>query len=148
MHDRAEAAGLSVALISAIYLALSFALGLAKGRGLPVMGAYDQPFEVLGTFGLLGSFFILGMGGKEPVYETMVLVLSVAAIFASPWKQSKVFLYAGAVFLVIYVFSTGAEYFKDAIGWPLTLLVSGLLSMLIAYGAERVKKTSFQRKTG
>ena len=47
---------------------------------------------------------------------------------------------------MIYIFTIGWEYFEDDVGWPLTLFISGLISMFIGYGIERLKKNQIFKR--
>ena len=82
--------------------------------------------------------------GKQPLFETLILIGSLVFIFSSVLRQSKIFLYEGTFFLVIYIFSIGYEYFQNQIGWPLTLLVAGLLSMFTGLMIEKLRKRYFK----
>jgi hypothetical protein len=57
-------------------------------------------------------------------------------ILLSIWLKSKSFLVFGALFLMIYILKITSEYFTNSLGWPLALVLAGLL--LIGIGALSV----------
>jgi hypothetical protein len=101
-------------------------------------------FSFFGSFFVLGAIFFLGLDGKKFVYETLLLLSSLGFIFASIPARSQSFLYTGTGFLVMYIFSTGSEYFQNDVGWPIVLFVSGIVSMGIGVGMEKIRKVYFQ----
>lgn len=137
---------LSFVVVGILFLVSGFVLEKLKYIQLRYFSKHSNIFFLLGTFIFLGSFLILGTGGEKPFYETMVLIFSLGFIFSNALKQSKIFLYGGALFLMIYIFTIGWEYFEDDVGWPLTLFISGLISMFIGYGIERLKKNQIFKR--
>ena len=85
----------------------------------------------------------MSWGGKEPVYEPLLLFSSLGFIFGSIVNKSRQFLYLGTLFLIIYIFDIGAEYFESNVGWPITLFVAGLASMGIGFGIEKLRRKYF-----
>lgn len=135
--------GLSFVLVAIFYLGLGYGLEKINDTRLKNICWYSRVLLPLGMVILPLSFLILGFNGSEPFYETMVLVVSLVFIFSSPLRKSNLFLYGGTLFLIIYIFSIGGEYFQNDVGWPLTLLGAGIISMLIGYGIERFKKSGY-----
>ena len=134
------ATGWSNFIVGLIYLFISRILSLLRPKEAASFGVF---FEGAGALWVLGSTFYLGLGGLEPFYETLLLILSLGFIFTSIPKQAQSFLYFGTFFLVIYIFSIGGEYFENNVGWPLTLFVAGLASMGIGISIEKIRKKYF-----
>ena len=73
----------------------------------------------------------------------MLLLASLGFIFGSIPKLTRQFLLIGTLFLVVYIFMIGGEYFQNEVGWPITLFVAGLISMGIGVAMERVRRKYF-----
>lgn len=130
-----------------ILLIASWVCEKSKDYKLTEPSKYAGLFNFFGTFGVLSSLFSLGLGDKKPVYETALLFASLAFVFASTLKVSRSFLYIGTLYVITYIFSIGGEYFQNQIGWPLTLLLAGLLSMGVGLALEVIRRKYFNVKT-
>lgn len=142
--DNRSLVGFSLSISGIIYLLASYGLPKLIKFGLEGPTQLAKFFEVAGTFSTLGGIFHLGLGGKKIIYETLLLILSLGFIFGSIFNQSRAFLYSGTLFLVIYIFDIGGEYFQNQVGWPLTLFVAGLISMIVGFGIEKLRKEYFK----
>lgn len=129
-----------------IFLFISWVLEKSKSFNLEEPQKYVGLFNLLGVFNILASVFILGLNGNKPIYETSQLILSLFFIFASIPKVSRSFLYVGTLYLAIYIFAIGGEYFQDQVGWPLTLFAVGLLTMAAGFGVEKIRRKYFGSK--
>ena len=134
----------STALIASVYLAFGFLFEKADRFKANFLQLYSTFFYFFGAFLFMGSFSILSIGPKAILYELIVLIMSLGFIFINIWKASKIFLYTGALFLVFYIFCIGGKYFHTAIGWPLTLLISGFLSIFVGWQIGRIQNTYFE----
>jgi hypothetical protein len=101
-------------------------------------------------FGVL--FFLgsaLALGGYNPnqnvFWEVGFVGLVFAALFLSVYLKSKPFLVFGAIFLTIYIFKITGEYFTSSIGWPLSLIVAGLLMVAVGYYTVRLNQKYFKQ---
>ncbi|MDP3975108.1 MAG: hypothetical protein Q8P88_02390 [Candidatus Jorgensenbacteria bacterium] len=142
-----DAVGWSTIVVGIIYLALAWLSEKLKNLKLDEAGKYKVFFDLVGTFAILGAIFYLSTDGKKPAYETLLLFSSLGFIFASIPKLSRQFLYIGTLFLVIYIFNIGGEYFQNQVGWPITLFIAGLISMGIGFGIEKLRRQYFPIKT-
>lgn len=133
-------------MLGIIYLFISWLLAKSKNLNLEEPQKYVGLFNLLAVISILGSVFSLGLQGKKPVYETAQLLLSLLFIFASIARMSRSFLYIGTLFLVIYIFDIGGEYFQNQVGWPSTLFVAGLLTMAAGFGVEKIRRKYFGSK--
>jgi hypothetical protein len=134
----------SQVIVGAIFIAIAWILNKTASIGLKDGSRYRELFYFMGPLFVLGGVYTLGLNGQHIFYETLLLVLSLVFILSSIYTNLKQFLYFGTLFLVVYIFSIGAEYFKDSIGWPLTLFVAGISSMLIGIVTDRLKKKFFK----
>lgn len=144
---RQSLVGWSTVVVGIIYLALARLSEKLKNLKLDEAGRYKVFFDFVGTFAILGAIFYLGTNGEKPIYETLLLLSSLGFIFASVPKLSRQFLYIGTLFLVIYIFDIGSEYFQNQVGWPITLFIAGLISMGIGFGIEKLHRQYFPIKT-
>ena len=135
--------GWSNVIVGVIYLVFAYAIEKLKNIGLKEAQKYKEFFNLVGPFMVLGAIFYLGLDGKKPVYETLLLLSSLGFIFGSIPKLVRQYLFIGTLFLIIYIFSLGGEYFQDQVGWPITLFVAGLSSMVISIVLEKVRRKYF-----
>ncbi len=96
--------------------------------------AMTPAMRTLGLIMFLGP--AMSLGGWSPnanlFWEVIFPFLVFAVIFLSTYFKSTAFLAIGSLFLMAYIFKTTAEYFSTGFGWPLTLVISGIL--IIAVG--------------
>jgi hypothetical protein len=102
--------------------------------------AYAVMPDLAGSFATLTALAALGADGHQPVWEFLSIVASLGAIAASCYRKNQTFLFVGALFLIVNIFSIGFEYFANTTGMPVTLLLCGALSMAAGYGIQRVRK--------
>ena len=95
-----------------------------------------------GCIGFLGA--ALALGGWSPnqsaFWELVYPLLIVGVMYASVYVKSKAFLVFGSLFLIGYILKLTSEYFQEGLGWPLALVVAGLLIMGVGYYAVRLNK--------
>ncbi|MBI2463542.1 hypothetical protein HYV57_01145 [Candidatus Peregrinibacteria bacterium] len=137
--------GWSFVIVGGIYLLASMAIEKMEKRGWNIIGAYAKILSTVGIFMILGAILYLSSNGKKFFYETLLLIASLGAIFGSIPKSASQFLFAGTFFLIIYIFDIGAEYFKNDVGWPITLFAAGLISMGISFAMETIRKKYFKK---
>jgi len=140
LENRWAIAGWSTVGVGALFILFAWLTGKAQLKGFTLLGRYEGLFHLIGPFTILAAVFVMGTNGIQPVYETLVLALSIACIAISTWWHRQAYLFVGCLALVVYIFSTGSEYFSDAIGWPITLFIAGILSMGVGYLMERLRK--------
>lgn len=122
----------------------------AGGGALALMGAEIADrrgrdslvwlFNLAGVWALLLMAQFISLDDKMPVWETLVLVESLAVLAWSVVRQSRALLYTGAFFLLIYVINLNFEYFEDQLGLPAVLLITGLAMIAIGLGVDRVRR--------
>ncbi len=110
---------------------------------------------VFGSLGFLGA--ALALGGWKPeqkvFWELVFPLLVFGFIFLSVYIKSRAFLYTGTIFLMAYIFKITAEYFTDSLGWPIALVVAGLVIIAIGYTSVQIshrylKKQSLPQTNG
>lgn len=127
-------------LVGFCFFWISFIIDFFKSSWMKGFGVYSQIFNFLATLLVLSSIFAQSLGGKKFGWETMLLLCSLGFIFLSTAKASRSYLYLGTLFLIIYIFDIGGEYFSNEVGWPITLLIAGLLSMGVGFVFEQLRK--------
>ncbi len=135
--------GWSCVIVGVIYLVLAYALEKLKNLQLEEAPKFKGLFNLIAPFSVLGGIFFLGLEGKKPAYETLLLLSSLGFIFGSTLIRVKQYLIIGTLFLVIYIFSIGVEYFHNKVSWPIILFVAGIATMGIGVVMERVRRKYF-----
>ena len=131
---------------------------LVVGLAYILVGYYlsQTPHKALvGTLYGFGSLFFLGstlaLGGWQPdqniFWELVYPLLVFGIIFASVYTKSKSFLVFGTIFLIAYILKLTGEYFTSGLGWPLALVIAGLLIMLVGYYAVKINKRYLATET-
>ncbi len=138
------ALGGSIVFTGILSLGVFYLLKLLKQTGSTAAN-FSGFFEILATTEILGGIFQLSLGGKKIFYESLLLFSSLGFIFGSILRQSRAFLYIGSLFLVIYIFDIGSEYFQNEVGWPITLFMAGIMSMAIGLTMEKIRKKYFNQ---
>jgi hypothetical protein len=118
-----------VLIVGLIYIIIGYIF--AKGNKVSMSG-FLYGFGILGV---LGS--ALSLGGWSPnqnyFWELFFPFLVFGTLFISINLKSKSFLTFGSIFLMLYILKITGEYFKDGIGWPLALILAGLLLIAVGY---------------
>ncbi|OGD60847.1 hypothetical protein A2807_02530 [Candidatus Berkelbacteria bacterium RIFCSPHIGHO2_01_FULL_50_36] len=121
------------------YILLGYSF--SQGDKAPLSG-FLYGFGILGFLGAA-----MALGGFYPnhsiVWELIFPVLVFATIFLSVKLKSRSFLVFGSIFLMGYILKITAEYFSEGLGWPLALVIAGLLLIAVAYASVYVKKRYF-----
>lgn len=138
--DATSGSGEGHAVMGSLVVAGLVLVGIAAWLRESKLPAYAAVPEVVGVWVALGTLVILGMDGKQPGWETLSVILCLAALVASVYRRSQIYLMAGAIMLMINIFAIGFEYFGDSVGLPFTLILCGALSIGIGYGIHRVRK--------
>jgi hypothetical protein len=141
--DKQDIVGWSTVIIGLIYLLIAWLITDLKKIKIKEGVIYKDFFYIVGPLFTLGAVFYLGLKDNRPIHETLLLFSSIGFIFGSIPKLLHQFLYIGTLFLVIYIFSIGGEYFQNSVGWPITLFAAGLLSMGIGVAIEKARKKYF-----
>jgi uncharacterized membrane protein len=126
--------------VGLVFFMVSFTIDKFKDTWVKGFSGYSQIFNFLATFLILASILYQSLGGKKVDWETALLFTSLGFIFLSTAKASRSYLYLGTMFLIVYIFDIGGEYFSDNVGWPITLLIAGVLSMGVGFVFEQLRK--------
>ncbi len=66
--------------------------------------------------------------------------LALGTLFLSINLKSGSFLTFGTLFIMAYILKITAEYFTRGLGWPLALVIAGLMLIAIGYLSFYLKK--------
>ncbi len=83
----------------------------------------------LGTALALGGFYPEQNAFWELIYPALVFGI----LFLSVYLKSRSFLVFGAIFLMGYIFKITTEYFREGLGWPLSLVIIGFALIGVGY---------------
>jgi hypothetical protein len=123
-----------VAGLAYILLGYSFAQGERSSLSNFLYG--------FGILGFLGA--ALALGGWEPhqnaFWELIFPGLVFAALFLSVYLKSKSFLTFGSLYLMAYIVKITSEYFSSGLGWPLALVLAGLMMIGVGYMSIYLKR--------
>lgn len=85
---------------------------------------------------LFGCFSLL----EGSVVEVLFLAIAVVIVYLSTIVRSRVLLFVGTVALLAYVGYFSNRHFVDSIGWPLALVLFGLLLIGLSAAALRINR--------
>ncbi|HOC41657.1 MAG TPA: hypothetical protein PKJ99_01460 [Thermoanaerobaculales bacterium] len=118
------------------FMVLGWAFSATERDGL------TGPLYTFGSLAFLGS--ALALGGWEPsqsaFWELIFPGLVFGVLYLSVVLRSTALLAFGALFLGAYLTKITGEYFSDSMGWPLALIVLGLLLMGVGFLTFRLKR--------
>ncbi len=125
-------------------------LWLALSEWLRARGRKDlmAVSRVFGALTILGGTLSLAMdperfwavGWHKTAMEAIAFLASIAFIAASVKRQSQVFLYSGAAFLLLTITYVNFEHFADRIGMPIALLITGVVLIGLGLGTGRLSR--------
>lgn len=88
-----------------------------------------------GTVGFLGT--TLALGGWNPnqqlFWELSYPLYIFGAMYLGVILQRRLFIILGSLFLMGYILKITGEYFTNNFGWPLSLIICGILLIIVGY---------------
>ena len=111
--------------LGAAYLLIGHGMSKSDRKDLR---RFSLTLYTLGAIAVLAPPLSIG-GAWDLAYPALVL----AAIFGSIYLHSSALLRLGAFFLMAYLVKISAKYFSGNLGWPLALVLAGLLLMGVGY---------------
>lgn len=92
---------------------------------------------------LLGSgWFFYGLFElvQHSVAELIFLAAACGGVFLSTWARSRTLLFVSTVAILAYISYFTSEHFQDSLGWPLVLILLGLVFIGLSAIAIRINK--------
>jgi hypothetical protein len=123
--------GVAALVLSSAYLCISY--GVKQHRENASFFYY-----VLGTMSLFGSVFSLVL--DRPVFEALFVLMIMSSFYLSSLWRSRVLLAVNTIYLVIVIFYLSSRYFVEAVGFPVTMIVVGLMLILVSFLVVRLDK--------
>lgn len=72
--------------------------------------------------------------------ELLFLATSCFFVYVSVWAQSVVLLVVGILSMLSYIGYFTAEHFVNSIGWPISLILLGIIFFAISTGGMKIKR--------
>lgn len=121
-----------IALILGISI-LSLCIGLERTRHRGI-----TPFWYLaGSVILLHGLFELV---QHTAIELAFLAVACGGVFLSTWVRSRTLLFVSTVAILAYISYFTNEHFQDSLGWPLVLILLGLIFIALSAIAMRINR--------
>jgi len=96
------------------------------------------PFWYLaGSVMLLHGLFELV---QHTAIELVFLAVSCGGVFLSTWVRSRTLLFVSTIAILAYISYFTHEHFQDSLGWPLVLILLGLIFIALSTIAMRINK--------
>ncbi len=98
-----------------------------------------------GVLGILWSTFLL------QDYDSLLSILSYSLVvaglfFLAAYMKSRLILILSSLFLIAHIWNLTRKYFADSIGWPLTLILMGLIVIGIGFVSVTINKKYIEKK--
>jgi len=122
----------SVATIGTLLLLCAYFMGKTCFRGV----AAGFWYFIGGWMCLGGIFSIL----ENNNMDILVLAPTCFLIFLSTFVKSKSLLFVSIVSLFLFLGYFTAEYFSDSLGWPLLLMILGIILFALSLGGVKLSK--------
>lgn len=122
---------------------LTFIIGaIGIYTGYSFRGTENAPLSGLMYF--LGSVAVLAAPAWNfnsfPLWQLLYPVLLAGMLYVALVVHSKRIMTVSVLALMCYVVYLTGKYFADVIGWPIALVVTGILLIAIGYGAVKYKE--------
>jgi len=131
-----------------IYLYLTIALGIThallayaftKPQTRVVLRRLGGLFYGTGTLGvLIGA---LSLGG---VWDVLFIFVVIGTFLLSVYVHSRGMLFFSSIFFLGYLFKITGEYFAGSIGWPIALILIGIITIVVAIGTFKINQKYFR----
>ncbi len=77
---------------------------------------------------------------KDTAFELSFVALPCALVYGSTSLRSRTLLAAGTLGMLVYIGYFTSEHFADSIGWPLALILLGIVMMALGTAAVRINR--------
>lgn len=135
--DLLDVDGEVIALVVGASLVLA-ATGVDRTRHRPITPAW---YLVGATAALAGLFELVE---RTPI-EIVFLLSAAGVVYLSVAAQSRTLLFVATLAILAYTGWFTSEHFADSVGWPIALVVFGLLLIGLSAMAFRIDRTYLQR---
>ncbi len=112
---------------------VSFCIGLERTP-------YKAMNPVWYLFGSAWFFYGLFELVEHSVIEIAYLAFACGGVFLSTWVRSRTLLFVSTVAILAYIAYFTSQHFQDSLGWPLVLIMLGLIFIALSALAIRINK--------
>ncbi|MBA7481137.1 hypothetical protein ES707_16607 [subsurface metagenome] len=123
-----------------LWLVLSEWLRMREKKSLVWVSQIFGALTILSFTGLLATDTYGFTWWQEIIMVGIAFLASIAFIVISVKKQSRIFLYCGAAFLLFIITYVNFEHFADKIGMPIALFITGVLLIGVGLGTGRLRR--------
>jgi hypothetical protein len=132
-------------VVGMAWLALSRWRAVQADGGLVTVARLFGALTILaGTFSAATSYYppgrTMGWPWQKALLEFTTFLACLAFIVTGVRRQSLVYLYAGAAFLLFLITYVNFEHFADEIGMPVALFIVGVLLVGLGLGTDRLRR--------
>jgi uncharacterized membrane protein len=120
----------------AVLMGLSM-IGLCIGLDKTSHGSITPFWYLLGSGSFYTGLFELL---ENSAFEVLFLAVACGGVFLSTWARSRMLLFVSTLSILAYISYFTAEHFQDSLGWPLMLILLGLLLIALSALAIRISK--------
>ena len=118
-------------ILGAATVSLCIGLERTPHRGM-------NPFWYL--FGSACFFYGLFDLVQHTAIELAFLAVACASVFLSTWVRSRTLLFVSTIAILAYISYFTSQHFQDSLGWPLVLILLGLIFIALSTIAIRINK--------
>ena len=101
-------------------------------------------FNVFGAWPCLLPAFVICLvryyGRPMLAWDVLLLIESLIFIAWSVARQSRALLFSGAFWLFVAITLINFDYFKEQLGLPIALLITGIAFIAIGLGVDRLRR--------
>jgi len=112
---------------------VGFCIGLERTphRGMnPFWYLFGSAWFLYGLFDLV----------QHSAIELIFLAAACGGVFLSTWVRSRTLLFVSTISILAYISYFTHEHFQDSLGWPLVLILLGLVFIALSAIAIRINK--------
>ena len=77
---------------------------------------------------------------QHTAIELAFLAVACGGVFLSTWVRSRTLLFVSTVAILAYISYFTNEHFQDSLGWPLVLILLGLIFIALSTIAMRISR--------
>ena len=108
------------------------------------VGLERTPYRGMNPFWYLSGSSAFFFGVFDIIQHSMVELAFMGAacggVFLSTWVRSRTLLFTSTVAILAYISYFTSEHFQDSLGWPLVLILLGIVFIALSAIAIRINK--------
>jgi uncharacterized membrane protein YoaK (UPF0700 family) len=120
-------------------------IGLCVGLERTVHRALTPIWYCIGSIAFFGGLFSLI---EDTPVELLFLVATCGAVFLSTYVRSRALLFISTLAMLAYISYFTSQHFIDSLGWPLMLMLLGLILIGLSTVAMRIDRRYIAGKQG